>query len=226
VENLPLRILSERRLRRTLSWSSGQEATGSQGRKALRIRGLLSRGRRWQLSAHPLRAACSRLRPNASRLIRDGSDAVPPDRPGTWPEWVMAKEQFRRLPQAQNGKGTRSRPSNCARRRTSKASVFDRAQQRRSESRMPARAPVTDLPQGRPRGKAARGETSGARHTRAQGKRKVRPRLARHGCPHAGESGVGSNAGPICFARLRVGTSPRKPLPLSPRVAPLQRPRG
>ena len=75
-----------------------------------------------------------------------------PDRPGTWPERVMGKDASLEPPQARIGKGTRSRPSDCARQRTSEASGFERAQQGRSESRMPARAPVTNLWQGRPQG--------------------------------------------------------------------------
>ena len=75
-----------------------------------------------------------------------------PDRPGTWPERVMGKDASPEPPQARIGKGTRSRPSDCARQRTSEASGFERAQQGRSESRMPARAPVTNLWQGRPQG--------------------------------------------------------------------------
>jgi hypothetical protein len=98
--------------------------------------------------------------------------------------------------------GTRPRPSICARGRIVEASRFDRTPERRRESRMPARAPVTELSLAEPQGKAARRDIGRQAYPGAR-EQKVCRTLAKPGCQNAGESGVGSNAGPICLASLR-----------------------
>lgn len=146
-------MLSERRFRRTFNLSSGHEASGTESRKALKNRRFLSQGWRWQLSTRRSGDGMQEASAKGKSAHPKGrSDAMSPDRPGTWPERVTGKDASPEPPQARIGKGTRSRPSDCARQRTSETSGFERAQQGRSESRMPARAPVTNLWQGRPQG--------------------------------------------------------------------------
>jgi len=100
------------------------------------------------------------------------------------------------------GKGTRSRRTRMCKggenTRTSCQAVD--ANPGRSESRMPARAPVTNLwPAGRKTGQREarhRARKHALTDVRIEGSPEI-PRRSAH--PHAGESGVGSNAGPICY---------------------------
>ena len=140
--------------------------------------------------------------------FKDRNEVVAPDRPGTWPERVMGKDASPEPPQARIGKGTRSRPSDCARQRTSEASGFERAQQGRSESRMPARAPVTNLWQGRPQGAGSERLDIGRQAwPGSEGKPKVRRRLSKRKVIHALVR-VGSAAMPAPFALYGPVRSP------------------
>lgn len=163
-----------------------------------------------------------------------GATLKPPDRPRNWPERVMERNASSEPPQARIGDRARPWPSDCARQREfERSSGLRRTLAGRSESRMPARAPVTNLWQGRPQGAGSRRLDIGrqARPAKAgstEGSPDVSQaeRPSRTGRPHAGESGVGSNAGPICIAPCpRSPALLCKPFPESQRAEAL-RPRG
>ena len=91
---------------------------------------------------------------------RDRGDAVAPDRPRTWPERKnsgTAKAPKPLLDGSVKERGLGQAPAHGSERRSLRAK--GRAQQGRSESRMPARAPVTKL-----RGCRSKGRKSEARH--------------------------------------------------------------
>ncbi len=110
------------------------------------------------------------------------------------------------------GKGTKASAEATARRERPEGSgPRTDAQARRSESRMPARAPVTNL--------LAASRKAGQREARHRAPSmaprgrsgRFAGRIGHEGHPHAGESGVGSNAGPICFARALAAVSTNRP---------------
>ena len=213
-------MLSERRFRRTFNLSSGHEATGKQSRKALKNRRFLSQGWRWQLSTRRSGDGMQEASAKGKSAHPKGrSDAMSPDRPGTWPERVTGKDASPEPPQARIGKGTRSRPSDCARQRTSETSGFERAQQGRSESRMPARAPVTNLWQGRPQGAGSERLDIGRQAYPGAEDAEGSPEASRARGVHALVR-VGSAAMPAPFALcLMVATCPaRRQPPAGPRL--------
>jgi hypothetical protein len=106
-------------------------------------------------------------------------------------------------PQNEPVKGPAPRPGDCAWRRYPRPAGFGTAQQGRSESRMPVRAPVTKLREaGRKAGGLGPdiGRQARAAYREAEGPPNASQETER---PRVGESGVGSNAGPICCVRPR-----------------------
>ena len=151
------------------------------------------------------------------------SDAMTPDRPRTWPDGRAAEPAKAPKP---------------PRFRSVKERGLGRANAQGSENRPASAGRWTQLAGATPDAGASAGDEALARPVARPGSerldigrqawpgakrcRRFAGRIRSEGHPHAGESGVGSNAGPICIGRARW--PPRKsPLPESPRAKGLRR---
>lgn len=132
-------------------------------------------------------------------------------RTGREPGWndTQRKGESPQPPQNEPVKGPAPRPGDCAWRRYPRPAGFGTAQQGRSESRMPVRAPVTKLWEASR--KAGESGPDIGRQARSEDREVVGPPHASLGTerPRVGESGVGSNAGPICYVGADLTARPQ-----------------